>query len=108
MRNGSFAEGVPEREFGNEGVGLMAMLRIKHVAPLTGHRLRLVLTDGTTIERDVSHLLTGPVFEALRSDPNLFSQVRAERGTVVWPGDVDLCPDVLIWNGPPPASCSKP
>lgn len=82
----------------------MAMLRIKQVMLLTDHRLRLLLTDGTTIERDVSNLLTGPVFEAIRRDPKLFSEVRVERGTVVWPGDVDLCPDVVIGNGPPPAS----
>ncbi len=30
---------------------------------------RLLLTDGTTVERDVSHLLTGPVFEAIRARP---------------------------------------
>jgi hypothetical protein len=42
------------------------------------------------------------VFDAIRKDPALFQQVRVEHGTVVWPGDVDLCPDVLIWSGPPP------
>jgi hypothetical protein len=85
----------------------MAMLRIKQVVPLAGYRLRLTLTDDTILERDVSSLLVGPVFEAIRRDPGLFSQVRVERGTVVWPGGVDLCPDVLIWNGPPPESSSS-
>lgn len=80
----------------------MGLLRIKDVEPLAGHRLRLTLTDGTVRERDVSALLAGPVFERIRNDPSVFSQVRVERGTVTWPGDVDLCPDVLIWNGPPP------
>ena len=61
----------------------MAMLRIQQATPRTDHRLRLVLTDGTIIERDVSHLLTGPVFDAIRRDPKLFAQVRAVRGTVV-------------------------
>jgi hypothetical protein len=80
----------------------MALLRIKHVVPLDGHRLRLTLTDGATLERDVTDLLVGPAFDAIRHDPILFKQARAEHGTVVWPGEVDLCPDVLIWNGPPP------
>jgi hypothetical protein len=80
----------------------MALLRIKSVVPLDGHRLRLTLTNGTTLERDVADLLVGPAFEAIRRDPALFKQARAEHGTVVWPGEVDLCPDVLIWNGPPP------
>jgi Protein of unknown function (DUF2442) len=82
------------------------MVRIKEVEALSNHRLRLTLTSGITIERDVANLLVGPVFDAIRHDPELFSQVRAEHGTAVWPGGVDLCPDVLIWNGPPPASSS--
>jgi hypothetical protein len=82
----------------------MALLRIKHAVPLEGYRLRLTLTDGSTVERDVSNLLSGPVFEPIRRDPHLFQQVLVEHGTVTWPGDVDLCPDVLIWQGPPPGS----
>jgi hypothetical protein len=80
----------------------MGLVRIKQVTPLAGHRLRLILTDGTTLERNVEDLLVGPAFEPIRRDAALFNQVRVEHGTVVWPGDVDLCPDVLIWNGPPP------
>jgi len=81
----------------------MTMLRIKTVHPLANHCLQLRLTDGSVIERDVSPLLAGPVFQAVRQDPAVFAQATVRRGTVVWPGDVDLCPDVLIWNGPPPA-----
>jgi hypothetical protein len=80
----------------------MSLVRIKKAVPLHGFRLRLTLTDDRTVERDVTDLLTGPVFEAIRRDPALFRQVRVEHGTVVWPGEIDLCPDVLIWNGPPP------
>jgi hypothetical protein len=88
----------------------MSLLRIRQAVPLDGYRLRLTLTDGSTVERDVSNLLTGPVFEPIRRDPRLFRQVRVEHGTVTWPGDVDLCPDVLIWLGPPPQNdaTSKP
>lgn len=81
----------------------MALLRIKQVAPLAGHRLRLTLTNGTVVDRDVSPYLVGPVFDLIRSDPALFAQVRVDHGTLVWPGDIDLCPDVLIHDGPPPA-----
>ena len=80
----------------------MSLVRIKQAVPLNGFRLRLTLTDDRTLERDVAGLLIGPVFESIRRDPALFRQVRVEHGTVVWPGDIDLCPDVLIWNGPPP------
>jgi hypothetical protein len=85
----------------------VSLVRIKQVVPLEGYRLRLTLTDGSTVERDVSSLLAGPVFDAIRSDPALFRQVRVEHGTVVWPGDVDLCPDVLIYDGPPPENAAK-
>ncbi len=80
----------------------MSLVRIRHVVPLEGHRLRMSLSDGRVIERDVGPLFVGPVFESVRNNPSLFAQARVEHGTVVWPGDVDLDPDVLIWGGPPP------
>jgi hypothetical protein len=80
----------------------MALLRISEARPLEGFRLKLTLTDGSVIERDVSRLLVGPVFDPVRKDPSFFRKVRAEDGTVVWPNGADLCPDVLIWGGPPP------
>jgi hypothetical protein len=80
----------------------MALLRIRKVEPLEAFKLKLILSDGSTIEREVSRLLVGSVFENIRNDPRLFAQVRAEAGTVVWPNGADLCPDVLIWGGAPP------
>ncbi len=78
------------------------LVRIRTVKPLPGYRLELGLTDGRTVERDVSRFLCGPLFGPLR-DPSVFTQVRVDRGTVVWPNGADLCPDVLIWGGIPPA-----
>jgi hypothetical protein len=86
----------------------MPLLRIKQAVALDGYRLRLTLTDGSIVERDVEALLTGPVFQAIRQDPVLFREVRADHGTVTWPGEVDLCPDVLIWQGPPPEGKPTP
>lgn len=72
------------------------MVRIRSATPLDGYRLRLEFTDGTVGDVDLSRELWGPVFEPLR-DPSVFRQVRVDPrfGTVVWPGDVDLDPDVL-------------
>ena len=81
----------------------MALLRIAEVNPLAGHRLRLRLTDGSTIERDVAPLLAGPVFDPIREKPEMFARVRIDGGTVSWPNGADLCPDVLIWGGIPPS-----
>ena len=86
----------------------MPLVRIRDVHPLPRFRLRLVLTDGRVIERDVSRLLVGPVFEPIRKDRQQFEKVRVEAGTVVWPNGADLCPDVLIWNGAPPAGEERP
>jgi hypothetical protein len=80
----------------------MRMLRVKEAKALPSLRLRLTLTDGSVIERDVAPLLRGTIFERIKADPAEFARVRAEAGTVVWPNGADLCPDVLIWNGPPP------
>lgn len=81
----------------------MALLRIAGVDPLPGYRLRLRLTDGSTIERDVGPLLFGPVFDPIREQPEMFARVTIDGGTVSWPNGADLCPDVVIWGGPPPS-----
>ena len=78
------------------------MLRIRRATALDGHRVRLTLTNRDVVERDLSALLWGPVFEPLRADDALFHRVTVQAGTVSWPGDVDLDPDFLIWGGPAP------
>jgi hypothetical protein len=47
----------------------MGMLRIKEAQALPGLKLRLTLTDGSIIERDVAPLLKGPIFERSRPIP---------------------------------------
>ena len=86
----------------------MSLIRIREVVVLEGWRVRLTLTDGAVVERDLSALLLGPVFESIRSDPARFREVRAESGTLVWPNGADLCPDVVIWGGPPPMGEPRP
>ena len=80
----------------------MSLLRISKAEPLGNFKLRLTLTDGSAIERDVGPLLLGPIFENIRSDSTEFARVRAEDGALVWPNGADLCPDTVIWNGLPP------
>jgi hypothetical protein len=76
--------------------------------PLDGNRVRLTLTDGSTVERDLSRFLVGPVFDSIRTDPLCFRQVRIEAGTLVWSNGADLCPDVVIWGGLPPGEDQTP
>ena len=68
----------------------MSLVRIATVTALGGQRLRLGLTDGTIIEREVGPLLNGPVFKEIPEKPELFAQAQAEGGTVVWPNGADL------------------
>jgi len=80
------------------------MLRIAEVQPLDGRLVRLTLTDGTVVERDLSGLLNGVgVFERISFDDAAFREVYVDYGTLVWPGEVDIAPETLIWDGPDPA-----
>jgi uncharacterized protein DUF2442 len=71
--------------------------RIRSAEPLGGFVLRLSFEDGTAREVDLEDELWGPMFEALRENPELFRQVRVdeELGTIVWPNGADMDPDVL-------------
>jgi len=70
------------------------VVAIKHLGE---YRLDLTFTDGTRAELDFSPMVNwGGRFGTLR-DIDEFKQVRldAEAETLVWPGNIDICPDVL-------------
>ena len=73
------------------------MVRVSAVQPVHDFVVRLSFTDGTVRDVDLAPFLWGAVFEHLREDSELFRQVRVdhELGTIVWPNDADLDPDVL-------------
>jgi hypothetical protein len=79
------------------------MLEIAAAEPLEGRTIRLTLTDGTVVDRDVSALLSGPLFGRLGEDEAAFRSMQVDYGTVVWPGELDIAPETLIWDGPAPA-----
>ena len=81
----------------------MKLVRIREAKPLGNYRVQLTLTDGRVIERDLGPMLEGPVFSEIRNDEMRFMEFRVAGGTLVWPAGADLCPDVLIWGGLPPA-----
>jgi hypothetical protein len=72
--------------------------RVKQVRHLGEYRLELSFTDDTRGELDFKErvLGRGGVFTPLE-DIDFFKQVRVdpEIGTIVWPNEVDFCPDVL-------------
>lgn len=81
---------------------MAGMLRITGARSMGDFWVRLTLSDGTEVERNVRDLLRGPVFESIVSDRDKFARLRVRRGTLEWPGDIDLDAAVLLWNGPRP------
>lgn len=72
--------------------------RVTSVRHLSEYRLELTFTDGTRGELDLKDRIVGRggVFAPLE-DVSFFAQAQVdpEAGTIVWPNDVDFCPDVL-------------
>lgn len=60
------------------------------------HTVRIVFADGEVRDVDITPLLDTPAFAPLH-DQAIFEQVGVDpqTGTIVWPGDVDLDPDVI-------------
>jgi hypothetical protein len=85
------------------------MLEIAAVEPLDNRSVRMTLSDGTVVVRDVGGLLNGVgVFERITHDEEAFREVFVDYGTLVWPGDIDLAPETLIWDGPYPDDDRRP
>lgn len=73
--------------------------RVRRVAVLPGHRLRVTFVDGLSGEVNLaawlaSSKVTGTVFERLR-DEAFFGQAFLELGAVTWPNGADLAPDAM-------------
>lgn len=71
------------------------MKKAIQASPLDGFNLWLKYADGIEGAVDVSDLAGRGVFEAW-SDREVFEAVTVnESGAIVWPGEIDLCPDTL-------------
>lgn len=65
---------------------------------ITGRfEVTLKYSTGETVVRNFARLSTQGVFQKL-SDPAFFKKVRISNNktTIQWPGELDLCPDVLF------------
>jgi len=72
--------------------------------------LEIGLTDGRKIIRDFSDFVRQEATGVLAplKDAKFFRRVRVSHGTLEWPGEIDFCPDVIIWLGPPPKRPRSP
>lgn len=71
-----------------------------------GYLLDLVFQNGEHRRFDMTPYLHYPAFRRLEN-PGFFSLARAEHGTVVWPGDIDIAPETLYDLSMPIASCPR-
>ncbi|HUR86042.1 MAG TPA: DUF2442 domain-containing protein [Solirubrobacteraceae bacterium] len=81
------------------------------VEPFAERWVRLTFGDGAVHEVDLTGLLeAGAVFASVRDDRDVFEAVSVDRefGTIVWPNDIDLDPDVLRGDQPPASGPSLP
>jgi hypothetical protein len=72
--------------------------RITAVRHVEAYRLELTFTNGEQAELDLADRIVGRGGGfALLEDIDFFKKVRVdpEIGTLVWPNEVDMCPDVL-------------
>jgi Protein of unknown function (DUF2442) len=74
--------------------------RVVTVAALEDCALQLQFTNGERRRLDVRPYLAYPVFGRLR-EPSFFLLVRADHGTVAWPGGIDLDPDSVYLESIP-------
>ena len=66
--------------------------------PLADYKMRLRFEDGTVKEMDLSPFLHGPIFEPIRNDPRIFSDVHIEGNTIAWANGADIDADALYYE----------
>ncbi len=77
--------------------------RVSSVEIRPDYHLLLTFRDGEKRLFDVSELLKLPAYRTIK---NVFSSVRVEYGTVVWPGDIDISPEALYLKSVPAGKIS--
>jgi hypothetical protein len=82
---------VDELVIGIEG---KEIVKIVSVQPLKNYKLRVKLSNGQKGIFDVSKFVGVGVFKELK-DPKYFRQVSIKYGTVVWPNEQDIDPELI-------------
>jgi len=74
--------------------------RVMSAVPTEDYTLLLTFTDGEQRIFDAKPLLEMTVFEPL-INKSFFQSVRVAYGSVLWPQDIDYCPDTLYMESIP-------
>jgi len=68
--------------------------RVRAVTPMNDYMLYLEFTNGEKRIFDAKQLFSMGVFKPLQNK-TLFEAVKVAYGSVLWPSDIDYCPDTL-------------
>ena len=74
--------------------------RVVAVKPLDNYRLALLFDNGERRLFDAEPLFSYPAFKPLRKK-EFFNAVVVDHGSVLWPNDIDYCPDTLYLESVP-------
>ena len=74
--------------------------RVIEATPTDNFELLLKFNNGENRKFDVKPLLSMTVFSPLKSQ-SIFKSVKVDYGTVIWPHDLDYCPDTLYAESVP-------
>ena len=74
--------------------------RVVQVEPTNDHHLYITFTNGERRVFDATPLLALPAFKPLKNI-EFFRRVRTGSGTILWPQDIDYCPDTLYEKSVP-------
>lgn len=74
--------------------------RVQAVVPTDDYKLLLTFNTGEKRIFDVKPLFNMPVFHPLKNE-QFFKSVKVAYGTVLWPQDIDYCPDTLYQESLP-------
>ncbi len=85
------------------------MSELRPIIDVTGVRVlaryvaELTFADGAVRVIDLEPYLTGPLYESVRADYDVFRGVAvdAEAGTIVWPDGADISPRTLYAESKP-------
>lgn len=82
---------------------LRPIVDVKSVRVLARYVVELTFADGAVRVLDLEPHLSGPIYDVIRADYDVFRQVAvdADAGTIAWPNGADISPRTLYTESKP-------